>query len=363
MGRQTIEQAIGCRNRCRDARRDTVRYALAAACSGRCRASIARRRFIGIIPGVLLASTRVSRAQGRRTYRIGMLEPIPATQNGANMDAFRRGLRDRGYVEGRNLVIEYRSAEGHAERFPTLADDLIRLGVELIITRGTPATTAAKRATETIPVVMATMGEPVPIVSSFARPGANVTGMTTYSTELSAKRVELLKELVPTLSRVGLLHDMGNTAAGPEWDETLKAARALALDAELLDVRNEPDLESAFARTRRSRIDGLVVGADGLTQMHRASIVALADRMQLPAIYPGRDFVDAGGLISYAVDYADLYYRFASFVDRIFKGARPGELPIEQPERFELVINVTTAAKLGLTIPRQMRLRADALIR
>jgi putative ABC transport system substrate-binding protein len=301
-------------------------------------------------------------AQRERIYRIGILEAVPAVQNAANLDALRKGLGERGYVEGRNLVIEYRSANGRAEAFPQLASELVRLGVDLIVTRGTPATRAAQRATRTIPLVMATMGDPSPIVASFAHPGGNVTGVTTFSTELSAKRVELLKDLVPTLSRVGLLHDMANTAARPEWIETRKAARALGLDAELLDVRDEPDFEAAFARAGRSRVDGLVVGADGLTQMHRGSIVALAERMRLPAVYPGRDFVVVGGLMAYALDYANLYYRFASFIDRIFKGARPGDLPVEQPARFELVINVATAAKLGLTIPPQMRLRADALI-
>jgi ABC-type uncharacterized transport system substrate-binding protein len=206
------------------------------------------------------------------------------------------------------------------------------------------------------------MGDPRPIVASFAHPGGNVTGLTTYSTELSAKRVELLKELVPNCSRVGLLHDMANTAARPEWEETRRAAHALGLDAELLDVRDTGDFERAFTRARRLHVDGLVVGADGLTQMHRQSIVDLAERARLPAAYPGRDFVEAGGLIAYALDYTDLYYRFASFVDRIFNGAKPGELPIEQPARFELVINVATASRLGLDIPPQLRLRADALL-
>lgn len=324
--------------------------------------SIERRAFVAMVAGILLAWPPVSRAQRARTYRIGILEAIPAPQNVANLDALRRGLRDRGYVEGRNLVIEYRSADGRAERFPELASDLVRLGVDLIITRGTPATTAAKRATQTIPVVMATMGDPTPIVSSFAHPGANVTGVTTYSTELTAKRVELLKEIAPTLSRVGLLHDMGNAAARPEWDETRKAATGLGIETELLDVRDESDLERASARVRQMRIDGLVVGADGVTQMHRQSVVALADRMRLPAVYPARDFVEAGGLMAYGVDYADLYYRFASFVERIFNGAKPGELPVEQPARFELVINIATTAKLGLSIPPRMQLRADALI-
>src|SRR5690348_13249162 len=189
-----------------------------------------RRTFVTTLAAALLTLPRAPLAQRERTYRIGILEAVPAAQNVANLEALRRGLRERGYAEGRNLVIEYRSADGHADRFPELASELVRLGVDLLIARGTPATTAAKKATQTIPVVMATMGDPTPIVSSFARPGGNVTGVTTFSTELSAKRVELLKDVVPTLSRVGLLHDMANTAARAEWDETRNAARALGLD-------------------------------------------------------------------------------------------------------------------------------------
>ncbi len=205
-----------------------------------------RRTFIGGVTGGLLAAPRAVRAQpAGKVYRIGILEPIPAAQNAANLDALRKGLRNLGYVEGRNLIIEYRSADGRAERFPDLASELVRLKVDLIVTRGTPAARAAKNATGTIPVVMATMGDPRAIVASFARPGGNITGMTTFSTELTAKRIELLKELVPKLSRVALLHNMGNPAAPPEWEETKTAALSLGLQAELLDVRNQGDLDGA----------------------------------------------------------------------------------------------------------------------
>jgi putative ABC transport system substrate-binding protein len=262
----------------------------------------ARRSFVSAL-AVTLLRPRVVHAQEHRIYRIAMLEAVPAARNAANLAALRRGLRERGYVEGRNLVIEYRSADGHADRFPALAAEVVRLGVDLIIARGTPATTAAKRATQTVPVVMATMGDAHPLVASFAHPGGNVTGLTTFSTELSAKRIELLAEL-----------------------------------------------------------DSLVVGADGLTQLHLHRIVGLANEAHLPAAYPGRDFVEAGGLIAYGVDYPDLYYRFASYVDRILKGARPGDLPVEQPARFELVINAGTARELGLTVPTSLRLRANEVI-
>jgi putative ABC transport system substrate-binding protein len=322
-----------------------------------------RRTFIGGVAGALLAAPLAARAQqAEKVYRIGILEPIPAAQNAANLDALRKGLRELGYVEGRNLIIEYRSADGRAERFADLASELVRLKVDLIVTRGTPAARAAKNATGTIPMVMATMGDPRAIVASFAQPGANITGLTTFSTELSAKRIEILKELVPNLSRVALLHNMGNPAVPPEWEETKRAARSLGLQAELLDVRSGDDLRRAFELAVRQHVDALVVGADGLTQMHQQTILDFVARNRLPAAYPAREFVEAGGLIAYAVNYPDLYFRFASFVDKILKGAKPGELPVERPTKFELVINLRTAKTLGLTIPQSLLLRADEMI-
>ena len=314
---------------------------------------------VGLTISVLAVSFVASAQQVGKVYRIGILESVPAARNAANLDAFRKGLRDLGYVEGRNLVIEYRSADGRAERFPNLASELVRLNVDLIVARGTPATRAVKNATGTIPVVMATMGDPHPIVASFAHPGGNVTGLTTFSTELTGKRVELLKELVPRLSRVALLHNMGNPAAAPEWEETKAAARSLGLRAELLDVRSGDDLGQALDLAVRHHVGGLVIGADGLTQMHRDTIVDLVARSAWPAAYPAREFVEAGGLVAYALNYPDLYRRFAGFVDKIFKGAKPGDLPIEQPTKFDLVINVRTARTLGLTIPQSLLLRAD----
>jgi len=322
-----------------------------------------RRTFIGSVASALLAAPLAAHAQqAGKVFRIGILETIPAAQNAANLDALRKGLRELGYVEGRNLIIEYRSADGRAERFPDLASELVRLKVDLLVTRGTPAARAAKNATGTIPVVMATMGDPRAIVASFARPGGNITGVTTFSTELQAKRIELLKELVPNLSRVALLHNMGNPAAPPEWEETKTAARSLGLQADLLDVRNQGDLRRAFELAVRQHVDALVIGADGLTQMHQQTIVDSVARSRLPAAYPAREFVEAGGLIAYAVNYPDLYFRFASFVDKIFKGAKPGELPVEQPTKFELVINLKTAKALGITIPQSLLLRADGVI-
>ena len=321
-----------------------------------------RRNFISGAVAVLAVPLAAEAQPTGKVYRIGILEAIPAAQNAANLGALRKGMRNLGYVEGRNLIIEYRSADGRAERFPDLASELVRLKVDLIVTRGTPAARAAKNATGTIPVVMATMGDPRAIVASFARPGGNITGVTTFSTELTAKRIELLKELIPNLSRVALLHNMGNPAAPPEWEETKTAARSLGLQAELLDVRSQGDLGRAFELAVRQHVDALVIGIDGLTQMHQQAIVDLVAHNRLPAAHPARDFVEAGGLIAYGVNYPDLYFRFASFVDKIFKGAKPADLPVEQPTKFELVINLKTAKALGLTIPPSLLQRADHVI-
>src|SRR5947207_12690062 len=200
-----------------------------------------RREFISLIGGATAWPLAARAQQAGKIYRIGILEPIPAARNAANLDALRKGLRELGYVEGRNLVIEYRSADGRAERFPDLASELVRLKVDLIVTRGTPAAIAAKRATETIPVVMATMGGPGAMVPSFAHPGGNIMGVITFSTEPTGKRIEIIKELVPNLSRVALLHNMSNPAVPPEWEETKTAARSLGLQAELLDVRSQEE--------------------------------------------------------------------------------------------------------------------------
>jgi putative ABC transport system substrate-binding protein len=292
-------------------------------------------------------------------YRIGILETIPAARNAANLDALRKGLRELGYAEGRNLVIEYRSADGRAERFPDLASELVRLKVDLLVTRGTPGAKAAKNATGTIPVVMAAMGDPLVVVASLAHPGGNVTGLTTFSTELTGKRIEVLKELVPKLSRVAFLHNMGNPVAPPEWEETKRAAHSLGLQAELLDVRSQGDLGRAFELAVRQHVDALVIGIDGLTQMNQQLVVDLAARNRLPAVYPDRQFVEAGGLIAYAVNYPDLYFRAAGLIDKIFRGAKPGELPVEQPTKFDFVINLKTVKALGLTIPQSLLLRAE----
>jgi putative ABC transport system substrate-binding protein len=322
-----------------------------------------RRAFVGGFAACAFAAPSAVHAQApAKVYRIGMLESIPAAQNKANLDALREGLRALGYVEGRNLVIEYASSDGNAERLQDLIGVLVRHKSDVIIARGTPAAIHAKSAQGRIPVLMMTMGDPRLIVASLAHPGGSVTGITTFSTELIGKRIEILKELVPGLARIGLLHNLGNPAAVPEWDETRIAARSLGLQADLFDVRDEADIARALERAAQQRVDAIVVGADGLTQMHERQIVMLIERNRLPAAYPSRAFVEAGGLFAYAVRYPDLYYRLASYVDRILKGADPASIPVEQPTRFELVVNLATAKALGIVVPQSVLLRADAVI-
>ena len=322
-----------------------------------------RRQFIRLIGGAALAWPFSVRAQQpTKTYRIGMLETQSPALNTAELEAFRKGLRELGYVEGQTYKIEYRSADGQAERFPELADELVRLGVDLIVARGTPATIAAKNATETIPVIMASVGEPLLIVESLARPGGNVTGLSAFVNVMTSKRLGLTKELVPQLSRIGLFHNMSNPVAPPQWEDTKTAAQSWGIEAELLDVRSREDIGRAFKTAQERRVDALLVGVDGLIQTHRQVIADLAAHNRLPAVYSGREFIEAGGLLSYAVSYPDLYRRATTYVDKIFKGAKAGDLPVEQPTKFELIINLKAAKALGLTIPPTLLTRADEVI-
>jgi putative ABC transport system substrate-binding protein len=281
-----------------------------------------------------------------------------------NLDALRQGLRQLGYVENENYRLEYRSADGDAGRFPILANELVRLGVDLIVTRGTPAARAAKNATETIPIVMAAVGEPlgVGVVESLARPGGNVTGLSAFVTELAGKRVELVKELRPGASTVALLHNMANPVVPQQWEQTRKAAQSLGIEAILLDIRTSDDIPLAFEKAKAGQVDTLLVGIDGLIQRNGQLIVQLAAKQHLAAIYPSREFTEFGGLIAYGVSYADLYFRSATFIDKIFRGAKAGDLAIEQPTKFELIINLETAKALGVSVPSALLARADEVI-
>ena len=322
-------------------------------------------RLPSVVALVLLIAPLVAGAQpAGRVYRIGMLETRSAALNAANIDAFRQGMRELGYKEGQNLEVVYRSSDGRDERFPDLANELMRLKVDLILTRGTPATLAAKSATRTIPVVMASVGDPVGtgIVASLGRPGGNVTGLSNFNVEIYAKRLELLRELLPRLTRIAGLFNMGNPVLPLQWKEVQRAARSVSIQPQLLDVRRPEDLPRAFEAAATERADALIVALEGLTLGNLRLIAELAAKHRLPSIYGVRQYADYGGLITYGPSDLHLYHRAATFVDKIFKGAKPAELPIEQPMKFELVINLKTAKALGLTIPPSLLLRADEVI-
>jgi putative ABC transport system substrate-binding protein len=322
-----------------------------------------RREAIALIGGAVAAWPAAVRGQQvGKVWRIGMLETASAELNAVQLDAFRQGLRELGYIEGRNLLIDYRSADGHPERFPPLAADLVRLRVDLITSRGTPAAEAAKAATATVPVVIISIGDPLRIVTSLARPGGNITGLSSMVLDLQGKLIELLKETVPRLTRVAGLMNMSNPVIQPEWRETEAAARSVGLETQLLDIRKVDDLEPALAAAIRLRADALVVGTDTLTQSNAKLISDLAAKSKLPTIFPVREFVVAGGLMSYGASRRDVYRRAATYVDKIFKGAKPADLPVEQPTKFELVINLNAAKAIGLTVPSIVLARADEVI-
>jgi putative tryptophan/tyrosine transport system substrate-binding protein len=326
-----------------------------------------RRELITLLGAAALSfllSTYPTLAQIAPIHRIGILETVSESLNAPNMTALRTGLRRLGYVEGQNLVLVYRSADGDAERFPALAAELLHLGVDLIVTRGTPAAQAAKNATAKVPIVMAAIGEPlgVGVVASLARPGGNITGLSSFANELSGKRIELMKETFPSVSRVAFMMNMGNPVSDQNWELSRSAAATLGLAIELRDVRSAADIAIAFETLAGRRIDAVSVGLDAIVQENRDMIVELANHHRIAAVYPSREFVEAGGLVSYGVSYPDLYYRAAGFIDKILKGASPGDLPVEQPVKLETILNLKTAKVLGIEIPQTLVALADEVI-
>ncbi len=316
---------------------------------------------------IFLAPLAAEAQQAGKIYRIGLLLALSPELVQAVLDAFRQGLRDLGYVEGKNIVIEYRSAEGKLDRLPGLAAELVRLKVDVIVTGLNPGTVAAKQATTTIPIVMAIGINPVGagLVPSLARPGGNVTGLTyDVSPEIHAKRLQLLKEVVPQVSRVAVLWD---PSFAPDVVEisaraVRNAAQKLGVTLHFVEVRGPDDFDQAFAAMARERANGLLAFGGPLLFAHRRRIADLAAKHRLPATYVVREFADSGGLFSFGANQADLYRRAATYVDKILKGAKPADLPVEQPTKFELVINLKTAKALGLTIPQSVLIRADEII-
>jgi putative ABC transport system substrate-binding protein len=326
-----------------------------------------RRTFLATLGGGLLAAPLAGEAQpAAKVARIGYLAAnLEADAHRA--EAFRRGLSDLGYVERQNILIEYRSAEGHPERLPTLAAELVRLKVDVLVSDSTPPSLAAKQATRTIPIVFASVADAVGsgLVATLARPGGNITGLSFLGPETVAKCLQLLKEAVPGITQVAVLSHPGNPSEATRQfilKETAAAARALELRLQFLEVRGPDDFERAFAQMSRERAGGLTVLTSIMLFNERRRLVDLAAKNKLPAVYPWREPVDAGGFLAYGPNLPDLSRRAAGYVDRILKGANPAEMPVEQPIKFELVINLKAAKGLGLIIPQSLLARADHII-
>jgi len=320
-----------------------------------------RRTFVAALVGAFMAP--VLRAQSSRPpVQLGFLRIVAPPQ--VYIDALEQGLRERGYVPGRDVVIDYRFAEGSEDQLERLARELVERKVAILIVAGNQALRAARDATRSIPIVFAVVNDPVAsgFVKSLARPGGNITGTTLLSSTLAGKRLELLKAVVPHIARVAVLINKDNPAHAIAWKETLAAATTLRVQVQPFDVQGAASLEGAFARMVKDRAEGLVLFEDAMFATERARIAALAAQARLPAVYGQRNSVDDGGLMSYGPSIVDTYRNAGNFVDKILKGAKPENLPVEQPTKFELVINLKSAKALGITVPQSLLLRADEVI-
>jgi putative ABC transport system substrate-binding protein len=314
---------------------------------------------------LLAPCSQASAQQPTKIPRIGYLTGTSLSANAARIDAFKKGLRELGYVQGKDIVIEWRSAEGKAERLPALAAELVRLKADTIVTGGPTSNRAAKEATATIPIVMAYDNDPVGnrFVASLARPGGNITGLSTLAPEISGKQLELLKEIVPRLSRVAVLGTSTNPGNTQSLRETELAAGAFGVKLQFLDILDPKDIQTAFQDARKGRADAVLVLAGSILNSHRTQVVELVVKSRLPAIYPYPEYLEDGGLMTYSVSFTDLFRRAATYVDKILKGAKPADLPVEQPMKFELIINLKAAKQIGLTVPPNVLARADRVIR
>ena len=323
-----------------------------------------RRRFIGTTAAALLAVSRVTHAQPTaKVARIGFLGPSTASAQPNRVEALREGLRDFGYIEGKNILIEFRWAEGNFDRLPGLAEELVRLNVDILVTNGTPATRAAKRATKKIPIVMATSGDAVGtgLVASLARPGGNITGSTVFSPELNAKRLGLLKDAYPRAKLIAVLLDPRNPVTESSLQAMELTARSLKVEIQPFEVRVPDEIEGAFSAMAKRRVDAVAINQDTVLTDNARAISNLAVKQHLP-MAGGKEYAEVGGLLAYGVNFPEMSRRAAYFIDKILKGAKPGDLPVEQATKFELVINLKTAKSLGITIPQSLVLRADEVI-
>ena len=322
---------------------------------------IDRRTFIGTLAGGVLASPFSTLAQPAKLPRIGVL----GNENNPPWEGFRRGLRELGYIDGRNVAIEWRWSEGRTDRFPALAAKLVQAKVDVIVVSGTQAARAAKQATSTIPIVMAVSAYPdkLGLVESLARPGGNVTGLSNLGPELLGKSFELLKEIAPKASHLAVLWNPASPVEALVFKEVLAAAPAFGLEIQSIEMRTPEDSAEAFATVTASRADALFALGNPVNFKNRQLIVDFALKTRLPSLYQERLFVESGGLVSYAPRFSDLFRRAATYVDKILKGAKPADLPVEQPTKFELIINMKAAKQIGLTIPPNVLARADRVIR
>ena len=311
---------------------------------------------------MLVVGVAAQAQQPAKIPLIGYLEGGTLSAHAARIEAFRQGLRELSYVEGKNIVIEWRFADGKADRLPALAAELARLKVDIIVTGGSAPTRAAKEATSTIPIVMANDNDPVGsgVVSSLARPGGSITGLSNFAPELSGKRLEILREVVPKLSRVAVL---GTSTGRSVARELEPAAKAFGIKIQYLDVLEPKDIETAFRAAAKERADGVLTVGNAILVLQRAQIVELAAKNRLPAIYHNSQFAETGGLMFYGVNVLDLDRRAATYVDKILKGRTPADLPVEQPMKIEFIINLKAAKQIGLTIPPNVLVRADRVIR
>jgi putative tryptophan/tyrosine transport system substrate-binding protein len=329
-------------------------------------AGMGKKTIVILLLGLTLASFHLAEAQqAGKIARIGFLGATSAYSVPERMEAFRQGLRDLGYIEGKSIVIEWRYADGKIDRLPALAAELVRLKVDVIVTQGSTSTRVAQEATRALPIVMTVSADPVAegIIASLARPGGNVTGLTTLAPELGGKRLELLREAVPKASRVGVLFNPANTGSAPKWREIEVAGQSLGLKLQHLEVRAPEDFEKAFKAAKEEGAHALMVFREAVITTHRDRIVNLAAENKLPAMYELGDFVEAGGLMSYSPNEAWNFRRAAVYVDKILKGTKPADLPVEQPTKFEFIINLKTAKQIGLTIPPNVLARADRVIK
>jgi ABC-type uncharacterized transport system substrate-binding protein len=303
--------------------------------------------------------------QQKKIPRIGFLGNSTAALEENLVEPFRQGLHDLGYVEGKNILIEYRWAEGNYDRFPALIGELVAQKVDIIVTAGTPASLAVKKAAPSIPLIMAAVGDPIGtgLIESLAHPGGNVTGLSAIAADLEGKRIELLREVIPKLSHVAVLWNPANTFQVISEKEVQTAARALKMKVLSLGVQSPAQFDDAFATIRRERPRALLVLADRIFLQNRARIMEFATKQHLPGVYAYLELVEAGGLMSYGPSYADMHRRAAIYVDKILKGAKPADIPVEQPEKFELVINVKAAKQIGLIIPPNVLAKADRVIK